>query len=229
MPTERFQFTGEGGHQLAAALELPDGEPRAYALFAHCFTCGKDALAAKRICGRAGRQGHRGAALRFHRARLQRRRIRQYDLLVERRRSRAAPPIICATAGPGDPDRPQPRRRGGAGGRRADLRMRAVVTIAAPSDPAHVTGIFSETHMTDPRARRGRGLARGPPVQHQARVPRRRRRTQPDDGYRRAAQGPAGDALTARRHRRHRQCDEDLRGGKASQELRLAGQAPITC
>src|SRR3954451_3538456 len=49
MPTERFQFTGEGGHQLAAALELPDGEPGAFGLFAHCFTCGKDTLAAKRI------------------------------------------------------------------------------------------------------------------------------------------------------------------------------------
>ena len=24
MPTERFQFTGEGGHQLSAVLELPD-------------------------------------------------------------------------------------------------------------------------------------------------------------------------------------------------------------
>ena len=49
MPTERFQFTGEGGHRLAAALELPDGEPSAYALFAHCFTCGKDVLVARRI------------------------------------------------------------------------------------------------------------------------------------------------------------------------------------
>ena len=49
MPTERFQFTGEGGHQLAAALDLPEQEPLAYALFAHCFTCGKDVLAAKRI------------------------------------------------------------------------------------------------------------------------------------------------------------------------------------
>src|SRR4030081_2962379 len=49
MPTERFQFTGEGGHQLAAALDLPEGEPMAYALFAHCFTCGKDVLAASRI------------------------------------------------------------------------------------------------------------------------------------------------------------------------------------
>src|SRR4030088_3751634 len=49
MPTERFQFTGEGCHQLAASLDLPEREPTAYALFAHCFTCGKDVLAAKRI------------------------------------------------------------------------------------------------------------------------------------------------------------------------------------
>src|SRR5579871_2958269 len=49
MPTERFQFEGEGGHQLAAALDLPNHEPVAYALFAHCFTCGKDVLAARRI------------------------------------------------------------------------------------------------------------------------------------------------------------------------------------
>src|SRR5579859_477402 len=48
MPTERFQFPGSGG-QLAATLDTPDGPIRAYALFAHCFTCGKDVLAAKRI------------------------------------------------------------------------------------------------------------------------------------------------------------------------------------
>src|SRR5271166_1806528 len=49
VPIERFQFAGEGGHQLAAALDMPEREPKAYALFAHCFTCGKDVLAAKRI------------------------------------------------------------------------------------------------------------------------------------------------------------------------------------
>src|ERR1700722_19215330 len=49
MPTERFQFAGSDGQQLAAALDTPEGEIRAYALFAHCFTCGKDALAAKGI------------------------------------------------------------------------------------------------------------------------------------------------------------------------------------
>src|SRR5258708_17715914 len=33
---------------LAARLDLPD-KPRAFALFAHCFTCGKDTFAASRI------------------------------------------------------------------------------------------------------------------------------------------------------------------------------------
>ena len=63
MPTERFQFTGEGGHQLAAALDLPDGPVAAYALFAHCFTCGKDVLAAKRIAVALAAKGI--AVLRF--------------------------------------------------------------------------------------------------------------------------------------------------------------------
>ncbi len=49
MPNERFQFSGSDGQQLAATLDLPDIDPSAYALFAHCFTCGKDVLAAKRI------------------------------------------------------------------------------------------------------------------------------------------------------------------------------------
>src|ERR1700759_3016418 len=63
MPTERFQFEGEGGHQLAAALDLPDGAVRAYALFAHCFTCGKDVLAARRIAAALASKGI--AVLRF--------------------------------------------------------------------------------------------------------------------------------------------------------------------
>ena len=63
MPTERFNSRGEGGHQLAAALDTPDGAIHAYALFAHCFTCGKDVLAAKRIARRAGGAGI--AVLRF--------------------------------------------------------------------------------------------------------------------------------------------------------------------
>ncbi len=47
--TERVAFAGSQGDLLAARLELPVGVPRAYALFAHCFTCSKDAVAASRI------------------------------------------------------------------------------------------------------------------------------------------------------------------------------------
>src|SRR5690606_16928001 len=44
--------------------ELPDsGQPRAYALFAHCFTCGKDVVAATRIARALADQGI--AVLRF--------------------------------------------------------------------------------------------------------------------------------------------------------------------
>lgn len=49
MSTERLTFRGALGDRLAARLELPDGEPRAYALFAHCFTCSKDLRAAREI------------------------------------------------------------------------------------------------------------------------------------------------------------------------------------
>src|SRR5262245_41599632 len=49
MPAERFDFPNAHGQKLAALLDCPAGEPRAYALFAHCFTCGKDIHAAKRV------------------------------------------------------------------------------------------------------------------------------------------------------------------------------------
>lgn len=47
--TVKAMFAGSGGDQLAARLDLPAGTVRAFALFAHCFTCGKDVLAARRI------------------------------------------------------------------------------------------------------------------------------------------------------------------------------------
>ena len=49
MPAERFDFPNASGERLAALLDRPVGAPRAFALFAHCFTCGKDIRAAKRI------------------------------------------------------------------------------------------------------------------------------------------------------------------------------------
>jgi alpha-beta hydrolase superfamily lysophospholipase len=63
MPTERFTFTGHAGDALAARLDLPEGPHLATALFAHCFTCGKDIAAARRIAQRLTAEGI--AVLRF--------------------------------------------------------------------------------------------------------------------------------------------------------------------
>ena len=151
MPMERFQFTGEGGNLLAAALELPEGEPTAYALFAHCFTCGKDVLAARRITAALAAKGI--AVLRFDFTGLGSSEgdfanstfssnvadlVHAADHL---RTTRKAPAILIGHS------------LGGAAIVAAAGRIpeaKAVVTIAAPSDPAHVTGLFKE-HLEDIR------------------------------------------------------------------------------
>jgi len=47
---EHFEFTGAQGFALSARIDKPkNSAPRAYALFAHCFTCGKDLQPANRI------------------------------------------------------------------------------------------------------------------------------------------------------------------------------------
>jgi putative redox protein len=61
--SEKLTFTGSNGELLAGRLDLPAGKPRAYALFAHCFTCSKDIFAAARIAGELAAQGI--AILRF--------------------------------------------------------------------------------------------------------------------------------------------------------------------
>src|SRR6266403_3773339 len=145
MPTERFQFTGEGGHQLAAALDLPEQAPLAYALFAHCFTCGKDGLAAKRIAVALAAKGI--AVLRFDFTGLG---SSEGDFANSTFSSNVADLVRAA-------DHLRATRKGpailighslggaavlAAAGQISDAR--AVVTIAAPSDPAHVTGLFAD-------------------------------------------------------------------------------------
>ena len=145
MPHERFQFTGSEGQQLAAALDTPDGETSAYALFAHCFTCGKDVLAASRIAVALAAKGI--AVLRFDFTGLGSSEgdfanstfssnvadlVRAADHLRE---TRGAPSILIGHS------------LGGAAVLAAAGQIpdaKAVVTIAAPSDPAHVTNFFKD-------------------------------------------------------------------------------------
>jgi uncharacterized OsmC-like protein/fermentation-respiration switch protein FrsA (DUF1100 family) len=151
VPYERFQFTGSEGQQLAAALDTPDGAIHAYALFAHCFTCGKDVLAARRIATALAAKGI--AVLRFDFTGLGSSEgdfanstfssnvadlVRAADHLRE---TRKAPAILIGHS------------LGGAAILAAAGQIpeaKAVVTIAAPSDPAHVTGLFKE-HIEDIR------------------------------------------------------------------------------
>jgi putative redox protein len=151
VPSERFQFQGSEGQQLAAALDLPDREPVAYALFAHCFTCGKDVLAARRIALALTAKGI--AVLRFDFTGLGSSEgdfanstfssnvadlVHAADHLRE---TRKAPAILIGHS------------LGGAAILAAAARIpdaKAVVTIAAPADPAHVTGLFAE-HIDDIR------------------------------------------------------------------------------
>ncbi len=61
--SEKLTFPGSQGHELAGRLDRPANAPRGYALFAHCFTCGKDVFAAQRIAQALAAEGI--AVLRF--------------------------------------------------------------------------------------------------------------------------------------------------------------------
>jgi uncharacterized OsmC-like protein/pimeloyl-ACP methyl ester carboxylesterase len=145
MPAERFDFRNARGQTLAALLDRPPGEPRAYALFAHCFTCGKDVHAARRIA--EGLTALDIAVLRFDFTGLGSSEgefantsfsSNVADLIAAAdalRRGRRAPAILIGHS------------LGGAAvlAAAADVpEARAVVTIAAPSDPSHVTGLFKD-------------------------------------------------------------------------------------
>ena len=60
---DSFEFQGAEGRRLAGRLESPSGRVRGWAMFAHCFTCGKDNLAAVRIARTLA--GHGIGVLRF--------------------------------------------------------------------------------------------------------------------------------------------------------------------
>lgn len=52
-----FDFHGARGNRLSGLVDRPAATPRGWAIFAHCFTCGKDSLAAVRIARALARQG----------------------------------------------------------------------------------------------------------------------------------------------------------------------------
>ena len=49
MPSKRISFQSSDGLELAGVIEMPEQEPLASAIFAHCFTCSKDLKATVRV------------------------------------------------------------------------------------------------------------------------------------------------------------------------------------
>ncbi len=145
MPTETFGFNGASGHRLDARLDLPEGAPRATALFAHCFTCGKDVIAARRIARRLAVMGI--AVLRFDFTGLG---ASEGDFAATGFTSNVAD-LVAAAAALADrgmaPALLIGHSLGGAAVLKAARQIagaRAVVTIGAPYDPGHVLHSFTE-------------------------------------------------------------------------------------
>jgi len=155
--TERFTFPGSTGDQLAARLDLPEEQPRAYALFAHCFTCSKDVVAASRISRRLVDKGF--GVLRFDFTGLgssggdfanTSSSSNVEDLVAAAHalsRSHAAPRLLVGHS------------LGGAAVLAAAPALpsvTAVATIGAPFDPGHIRHLFPEETLaglrTDGRA-----------------------------------------------------------------------------
>ena len=136
---------GGGGPALAARLDLPDaGEPVAYALFAHCFTCSKDLHAVRRIgaalaargigtlaCDFTGLGHSEGAFEDTTFSTTVGDLVRAAEYLAD---VREGPQLLVGHS------------LGGAAVLAAALRVptcRAVATVNAPCDPDHVRGLLT--------------------------------------------------------------------------------------
>ena len=145
MPTERFTFPGHGGAELAARLDRPDGPVLATALFAHCFACGKDIHAARRIAARLAAMGI--AVLRFDFTGLGHSggEFENTSFTSNVGDLKAAAAALAARGMA--PEIVIGHSLGGAAVLRAAPEIesaRAVVTIGAPFDPGHVTHNFDD-------------------------------------------------------------------------------------
>ena len=145
MPTQRITFPTASGAQLSARLDLPAGPHLATAIFAHCFTCGKDIPAARRIAARLAGMGI--AVLRFDFTGLGHSEgefpntsfTSNVDDLV------AAADHLASTGMA--PTMLIGHSLGGAAVLKAANKikgLKAVVTLGAPFDPGHVTHNFAD-------------------------------------------------------------------------------------
>ncbi len=141
--TRRIEFPNDEGELLAARLEVPTDAARAYAVFAHCFTCSKDVFAASRVS--RGLTAHGIAVLRFDFTGIG----GSEGDFANTNFSSNVEDLVSAARWLEEEHRPPSLLIGHSLGGAAVLvaaaslpSVRAVATIAAPSDPRHVAELL---------------------------------------------------------------------------------------
>ncbi|MEP5719745.1 MAG: alpha/beta fold hydrolase, partial [Alphaproteobacteria bacterium] len=144
--SEKVSFPGALGETLAARLDLPDGPPKAYALWAHCFSCTKDVFAASRVARALTESGI--AVLRFDFTGLG---ASEGDFANTNFSSNVGDLVAAANWMRDNLETPAMllgHSLGGAAVLVAAARVpeaKAVITIGAPADVAHVAHNFQES------------------------------------------------------------------------------------
>jgi len=154
MPSSRYQFRNTEGQTLSGRLALPASPPKAFVVFAHCFTCTSEVKAATHISRALCDLDM--AVLRFDFTGLG---DSEGDFANTDFSSNVADLVAAARSLAQTHDAPQlliGHSLGGAAVLMAAAQLpavKAVATIGAPSDPAHVTHLFS--HHLDQIEERG--------------------------------------------------------------------------
>lgn len=150
MQFQKISFKNANGENLSARLDLPlTGEPAAFALFAHCFTCSKNLRAVGNISEALNREGI--AVLRFDFTGLGE---SEGDFAETNLSSNVADLIAAAEFLEKEYHSPKiliGHSLGGAAVLQAAGNISsaiAVATIGAPADPTHVKHLFAGTQET---------------------------------------------------------------------------------
>lgn len=145
MPTERIEFEGHSGQSLAGRLERPEGAIRASAVFAHCFTCGKDLNAVRRIAAALAERGIAVLSFDFTGLGHSEGEFENTGFVSNVQDVVRAAAHLRDTVGP--PGLLIGHSFGGAAVLAAAAGIpeaRAVVTIGAPSEPAHLERLIGD-------------------------------------------------------------------------------------
>ncbi len=144
MKSERLFFDNRRGDALAALLDLPEGgAPKAFALFAHCFTCSKDLTAVTRISRALTDAGI--AVLRFDFTGLGRSTGEFADTSFSTNNDDLVDAAEFMAARGQAPELLIGHSLGGAAALYSAARVpsaRAVATIGAPSNPQHIAHLI---------------------------------------------------------------------------------------